>query len=231
MANLPIEIDFKLQRSEFSLAVRARITARPTGLYGHSCAGKSTVLQTIAGLITPSEGIIRVGDRTLFDSYRGINVPASERRAVYIAQNDVGLHPHLNVYENLLCGVRQSRQTESTSSAKLKRLLGLLEISSLLKCRVPELSASESQRVALARALLSDPSVLLFDEPLVALDRTRTSLIPYLRRALDGTDVSLMFVTHNVAEHEALAQSVIALERGRVIWVGPPQGLSGLSNA
>ena len=169
-----IDLDVELAQGEFHLAIRRTFRARITALFGPSGAGKTTVLDAIAGLRPPSRGTIRVGDRTLFSSEQGVNVPAHLRHVGYVTQ-DVALFPHMNVRRNVLYGRRPGQRLA------LETVTSMLEIGTLLDRSVAQLSGGERQRAALARALMSAPEVLLLDEPLAAVDaERRRRILPYL---------------------------------------------------
>ncbi|MEN3336945.1 MAG: molybdate transport system ATP-binding protein [Acidobacteriota bacterium] len=210
-----ISLDVLLRQGSFTLEIRARFDARITALFGPSGAGKTTVLDTIAGLRRPSSGSIRLGSRVLYDSAAGIDLPPRHRHIGYVAQ-DVALFPHMSVERNVLYGRRAGQRLS------LETVTTMLEIAPLLGRRVPQLSGGERQRVALARALMSAPELLLLDEPLTAVDvERRRRILPYLERVRDELRVPIIYVTHDVSEVRQLAEHVVVLENGRVIGEGP----------
>jgi molybdate transport system ATP-binding protein len=216
-----IALDFVLRQGDFTLQVCERLDARVTALFGPSGAGKTTVLDAVAGLRTPVSGSISVGGRTLFDSARRVDLPVHLRHVGYVAQ-DVSLFPHMSVRRNVLYGRRPSQKLEVTAVAQM------LEIESLLDRRVPQLSGGERQRVALARVLMSAPEVLLLDEPLAAVDLDRRRrILPYLERVRDELRVPIVYVTHDAAEVRQLADHIVVLHDGRVAGSGPPQAVEG----
>jgi molybdate transport system ATP-binding protein len=210
-----IELDLRLRQGSFTLEIRARFDARITALFGSSGAGKTTILDTIAGLRRPSSGAIGVGSRVLFDSRNRIDVPTQHRHIGYVAQ-DVALFPHMSVQRNVLYGRRDGQRLS------LDTVTRMLEIAPLLERRVAQLSGGERQRVALARALMSAPELLLLDEPLAAVDvERRRRILPYLERVRDDLMVPIIYVTHDPAEVRQLAEHVVILDNGRVTGAGP----------
>ena len=211
-----IVLDFTVRQGTFVLTARERLDARVTSLFGPSGAGKTTILDAIAGLRRPSSGSIAIDGRVLFDSTRAIDVPPHLRHVGYVAQ-DVALFPHMSVRRNVLYGRRAGQKL------RIETVADMLEIGALLDRDVPQLSGGERQRVAVARALMSAPEVLLFDEPLAAVDvERRRRILPYLERVRDELRVPILYVTHDPLEASMIADHVVLLEDGRVIRSGPP---------
>ncbi len=212
-----ISLDLVLRQGSFTLEVRVRLVARITALFGSSGAGKTTVLDAIAGLRTPSTGSIVVGSRVLFDRERGVNLPPHRRHIGYVAQ-DVALFPHMNVSQNVLYGRRDGQRLS------LDTVVRMLEIAPFFDRHVAQLSGGERQRVALARALMSAPELLLLDEPFAAVDvERRRRILPYLERVRDELTVPIIYVTHDASEVRQLADHVVILDDGRVAGTGPPK--------
>ncbi len=213
-----IVLDIRLSQGSFTLDMNVRLNQPVTALFGPSGAGKTTVLDAIAGLRTPIAGTIRINERALFDSAAGLTVPTHKRHVGYVAQ-DVALFPHMSVRRNVLYGRRDGQKLSLPAVARM------LEIERLLDRSVPQLSGGERQRVALARALMSAPELLLLDEPLAAVDvERRRRILPYLERVRDELRVPIVYVTHDRAEAAQLANEVIVLEQGRVAERELPSG-------
>jgi molybdate transport system ATP-binding protein len=211
-----IALDFVLRQGEFTLQVCERLDARVTALFGPSGAGKTTILDVIAGLRTPASGSVAVGPRVLFDDRRRVDLQPHLRHIGYVAQ-DVALFPHMTVRRNVLYGRRQGQKLSLDTVARM------LEIDGLLDRDVPQLSGGERQRVALARALMSAPELLLLDEPLAAVDvERRRRILPYLERVRDELSVPIVYVTHDPGEVRQLADHVVVLRDGQVVRSGPP---------
>ncbi len=211
--------------SEFTLQVDIAAIAGITILFGASGAGKTTLLDCIAGLQRPDAGRIEAGDRVLFDSAGHIDVPVVERGVGYVFQ-DLALFPHLSVEQNVQYGL--GRLSAADKALRTGAILEALRISELRARKPREISGGEQQRVALARALVTDPVVLLLDEPLAALDApTKSRLLDDLRAWNDTHRIPILYVTHSRAEVFALANSVIVLEKGSVIARGTPHQVLG----
>ncbi len=213
-----IECDVHFERGEFALRVDARIGQRVTGLFGPSGAGKSTLIQLIAGLERPDRGRIALDGRPLFDADRGINVPPQHREVGVVFQ-EPRLFPHFSVERNLIFGRPRGRHSEAKHECR--RIVDMLELGQLLHRRPLQLSGGERQRVALGRALICRPKCLLFDEPLVALDRRlKQQIIPYLQRVRDEWSVPMVYVSHDLGELLQLTRSLIVIDRGMIVSQG-----------
>lgn len=188
-----------------------------TVLFGPSGSGKTTTINALAGLFRPRQGRIIIGDRTVLDTRRGIHVSASERRIGYVFQ-DARLFPHMSVRDNLRFGWRRTGRRDRTVLADIISLLGL---EALLDRKPAKLSGGERSRVALGRALLTDPELLLLDEPLAALDAARREeILPYLETLRDHAKVPMFYVTHSVEELSRLADQVVVLNAGHITKTG-----------
>ncbi|MEA9577498.1 ATP-binding cassette domain-containing protein [Xanthomonas nasturtii] len=203
-----LDLDLHLQRGHFQRRIRIQDDARVVALVGPSGAGKTTVLNAIAGLVRPHAGHIRIDGRCLFDHALGVDVPTHRRSIGYVFQ-DARLFPHLDVRRNLHYG----RHARGAAPFGFDDVVALLGIAPLLHRRPRNLSGGEAQRVAIGRALLSQPAILLFDEPLSALDQARREeLIPYLQRVRDEIRLPMLYVSHNPDEVQRIADSVHVLE-------------------
>lgn len=206
-----IALAFTIHQGAFTLSLDERLEGRVTALLGPSGAGKTTILDAVAGLRRPHQGTIAIDGRVLFSSEQAVDVPAHRRHVGYVPQ-DVALFPHMDVRRNVLYGRRAGGRLP------LESVMGILEVQHLMERRVTDLSGGERQRVALARALMSGPEVLLLDEPLAAVDlELRRRIIPYLARVRDELGVPIVYVTHDRTEAAILADDVLVLEAGRVV--------------
>ena len=190
-----------------------------TALFGRSGAGKTSLINAIAGLYRPDRGRIVVDGTVLTDTSAGIFVPAHRRRVGYVFQEG-RLFPHLNVRQNLLYGSWFAPR--EAGGNPFDRIVELLGIGGLLARRPANLSGGEKQRVAIGRALLSQPHLLVMDEPLASLDEGhRGEIFPYIERLRDETRVPIVYVSHSIAEVARLATTLVVLSEGRVAAVGP----------
>lgn len=199
--------DISLPLAEFALEIDTELLSRTTALCGPSGAGKTSLLEVIAGLRTPQRGVVRVGERTLFDKNNDVDVAPRLRRVGYVPQDDA-LFPHLSARANIVYGARES-------SAHVE---SLLEIESLGDRNVQKLSGGERKRVALARALITRPEILLLDEPLAGVHtELRGRVLEYLARVRDEFAIPIIYVTHDMAEASALCESIVGLDRGKIV--------------
>jgi len=215
-----IEVNVKLRFGAFFLDVAFRNAERVTALFGQSGSGKSVTLGIIAGLMRPDSGYVRLDGEPLVDVEAGVFVPVSRRRIGLVFQ-DSNLFPHLSVRQNLLYGrwfaPRAARRIDFNA------VVETLGIGPLLSRPPARLSGGERQRVAIGRALLSCPKLLLFDEPLAALDMPRKlEIMPLIERVRDEFKVPIVYVSHAVEEVARLAHCVVMIEAGRVKFVGDP---------
>lgn len=212
-----------LARDDFSLAIDlAAADGEVVGLLGPNGSGKSTTLRCLAGLESPEAGQIAISGKVVEDSTAGIDLPPSERSVGYVFQ-DYLLFPHLTVLENVAFGPRARGASRRESEAAARVWLERLDIAELADRKPSQLSGGQAQRVALARALVTDPDLLLLDEPLAALDAgTRATVRSVLRRHLAGVRGAVVLVTHDPLDAMVLADRVVVLEAGHVVQVGTP---------
>ncbi len=208
---------FQGRAGDFAYDIELEASEELLVLYGHSGAGKTITLRSIAGLARPEAGQIEIGGRTVFDSSSGVDEPPQRRRAGYVVQ-DVALFPHLNVERNVLIGIEES----GDARARWSQLRDALHLDGLDGRRPHELSGGQQQRVALARALVRPTEVLLLDEPFSALDDAlRADLRAELTRLQRDFGVPIVFVTHDLREAHLLADSVAVIDGGRILQLAP----------
>jgi molybdate transport system ATP-binding protein len=213
-----LRVDVFKRLGEFTVEASFASEGRVTGLFGASGAGKTSLIDMIAGLLRPDRGVISIDGDTLDNTSTRTHVAVHRRRIGYVFQ-DARLFPHLDVRGNLDYGRRMNRLTEE--AALWRRVTGLLDIGDLLDRRPGKLSGGERQRVALGRALLSQPRLLLLDEPLGSLDEERKEeILPYLIRLRDEAGIPMVYVSHDPSEMRKLATQIAIIQRGRVTAFG-----------
>jgi molybdate transport system ATP-binding protein len=213
-----LAIDVEKRLGVVQINVRFEVASGVLALFGPSGAGKTSVINMIAGLLTPDRGSIRIDDTILFDADKRINVPPHKRRIGYVFQEG-RLFPHLNVRQNLDYGRRMSGLPHDT--VHFDNVAALLNIGQLLDRRPGKLSGGERQRVAVGRALLMRPRLLLLDEPMASLDAGhKREIMPYLVRLRDESGIPIVYVSHTAAEVRRLATTVVKLDDGKVIATG-----------
>ena len=218
-----IDVDLKLMVTDgarrFDLAVRFQTDVPFAALYGPSGAGKSLTLQAIAGLLHPASGHVRLDGRTLYDSARGIDVPAPARRVGYLFQ-DYALFPHLSVRENVSFGLTawHRRKPPAKDAERVQALLDSFGLAALADSRPQKLSGGQQQRVALARALACEPQVLLLDEPFAALNpMLRAELRNELAQVRKDWGIPVLMITHDIEDVLALADVAFVYADGQVV--------------
>jgi molybdate transport system ATP-binding protein len=220
-----IDVDIEQRLGSFELAVAFVAEAPIVGLFGRSGAGKSSVVNAIAGITKPNRGVIRINNVTLFDAEKGIDVAPEKRRVGYVFQDSL-LFPHLDVESNLLYGQRLRHANERVIDEA--RVVDLLGLGSLLRRKPRALSGGEKQRVAIGRALLAQPRILLMDEPLASLDIPRkTEILDYIERLRDELHIPIVYVSHSVAEITRLADTIVLLSDGKCLAVGDVEDVMG----
>ncbi len=207
-------VDIKKRLKGFRLEVSFEADKDILGILGASGSGKSMTLRCIAGIETPDEGKILLGNRVLFDSKRKINLPCQQRRVGFLFQN-YALYPHMTVNKNIgfsLTGLSAAQKAE-----KISRAVAMMRLEGLENRYPSQLSGGQQQRVALARALVIEPEVLLLDEPFSALDEyLRNQMVNQLRDSLEDYTGATLFVTHNMEEAYRLCKSILVIDQGRI---------------
>jgi molybdate transport system ATP-binding protein len=205
-----LELSLRHAFADLDIDLAFRSDARTLALFGNSGAGKTSVLNAIAGLLAPRAGRIMLDGELLLDTARGISLPVAQRRIGYVFQ-DGRLFPHLSVRRNLLYGA-------SREATPFDAIVDLLGLGGLLERRPGNLSGGERQRVAIGRALLSQPRALLLDEPLTGLHAdARSQVLDYLHRLKRELKVFTVLVTHHADEVGVLADEVVRMDAGHVV--------------
>ncbi|HEX5318450.1 MAG TPA: molybdenum ABC transporter ATP-binding protein [Stellaceae bacterium] len=222
---MTLEVSVEHRLGAFTLDAEFAVEGGLTALFGRSGAGKTSVINVIAGLIRPDRGRVMLDGEALTDTATGRFVPAHRRRIGYVFQEG-RLFPHLTVRQNLLYGRRFARLPRR--AADIDQVVGLLGIGDLLARRPATLSGGEKQRVAIGRALLARPRLLVMDEPLASLDEGRKAeILPYIERLRDETRIPIVYVSHSIPEVARLATNLVVLSSGRVAATGTPAEIMG----
>jgi molybdate transport system ATP-binding protein len=219
-----LSVGIERRLGDFRLAASFSAGEGVTALFGRSGAGKTSVVNAIAGILQPDRGRIDINGETVFDSARGIDVPTPKRRIGYVFQEG-RLFPHLSVRQNLGYAGLFSRGMPASEFDRVVELLGLRE---LLERRPGNLSGGEKQRVAIGRALLSSPRLLLLDEPLASLDaHRRNEVLQYIELIRDEVKLPIVYVSHSVEEVVRIAGTVVLMSAGSVLAVGAAEDVMG----
>ncbi len=213
-----IDVDVSSRVGDFALSARFVMSGGITAIFGRSGAGKSSLIRMITGLSAPDSGRIVFGERVVFDRAVSINVPVQQRGVGMVFQ-EPRLFPHMNVERNLLYSQWAAGRKSVIGLGEIADLLG---IAHLFKRRTHGLSGGEKQRVAIGRALLSNPQLLVLDEPLASLDASRKAeILPYLLKLKTEFGIPMLYVSHSIGEIEQLADTLVLLEAGTVVAHGP----------
>ena len=204
-------------KDEFLLDAAFETTDRALVLFGPSGSGKTLTLQAIAGILTPDEGCIKLDGNVVFDSAKGINIPARRRNVGYVFQ-DYALFPHLTVRDNIGFGLKPLLgRLNGAGRARVRELMDVFGLTRVAGQKPSTLSGGQQQRTALARALATAPEALLLDEPLSALDQPlRIRMREELSRILRTFDIPIIMVTHDSDEAQSFAESVVVYRNGSV---------------
>lgn len=201
-----IDCHIQLKQGQFDLDQRFQSDQSVIGLFGASGSGKTTILHSIAGLIKPQSGWIKIQNQTWFDRAQNINLSTQQRRIGLVFQ-DAQLFPHKNVMQNLLFGFKHIRPEQR--QFELDYIVELLKLEHLTERMPIKLSGGEKQRVALGRALLYSPQLLLLDEPLSALDAAhKAEIIPFFQSVKQELGIPMLYVSHDKSEIEQLTHEI-----------------------
>jgi len=218
-----LQLAFTLPLDQFDLNVEYTTTQQVTGVFGVSGAGKTSLLETVAGIRRNARGRICFGGEAWLDSTKNISLPAHHRNIGYVPQDSL-LFPHKNVRQNLLAGSKRAHRNQQQMNELLDRVTRLLNIADLLSRQIDTLSGGERQRVALGRAICSGPGLLLLDEPLASLDiALRYKILPFLHRIKEEFHIPILLVSHDPIDVQALCDDLLVLREGAILAQGKPR--------
>jgi len=224
-------IDIKIEKQYKNFKIRVNYSCQDIGitvLLGRSGAGKTSVINMIAGLSRPDKGHIIVDNRKVFDSAENIDIAPDKRRFGYVFQ-DGRLFPHLSVMSNLTYGMKFIPAHERY--VHIDQVIDLLDLSNLINRRPAKLSGGEKQRVAIGRALLTSPGLLLMDEPLASLDEARKNeVLPFIKRLSTDLSISVVYVTHSMEEILSIAEHILVLNQGMLKAAGETKEILSLGD-
>lgn len=213
-------VDIKKKYKDFELNIKFEATNQVLSFLGASGSGKSLTLKCIAGIIKPDEGRIVLGDRVLFDSKEGVNIPIQDRRVGIMFQN-YALFPSMDVYENIYCSIRKHGRSKEDNDAIVNDILHRMNLYDVKNHKISELSGGQMQRVALARILVNDADIMMLDEPLSALDdHLRFSIMRELSQVFEEFGKTVIFITHNRDEAYKLSDKIAVFNNGRIDAIG-----------
>lgn len=218
MSGLTCRLQYPL--AHYELAIDLSVKPGVTVLLGPNGAGKSSLLRLLAGLVRPRAGKIQLGERVLFDAHRKIDIPPEQRQIGMVFQ-DLALFPHLNVRQNIAFGLIARRLQKAEVHTRVDAMLEKLGISQFSERSVTTLSGGERQKVALARTLITDPQLLLLDEPTAALDpSSRGAIRRWLHQILGELQIPTLLVTHDAEEVAWFRKRVAVIEKGQIVQRG-----------
>lgn len=207
--------DFELNKGGFTADIKCRIDSQVTGIFGPSGAGKTSFLRSLAGLDTPKRGLIRINDKIVFDAEKQINLPPEKRKIGYVFQEG-RLFPHLSVTENIRYGMNTN-----SSMIAFDEVVKLLRITNIVDAKISDISGGEAQRVAIGRAILSDPDLLVLDEPFSALDKQlRLHIISLLIPLIRKLKIPVLVISHDLSDLLMLTEELLIIQDGKCVGHG-----------
>ncbi len=182
-------------------------------ILGESGSGKTTLLKCIAGLTTPQKSFLKINNKILQDSKRYIFIKTNKRKIGYITQTPI-LFPHLSVYENIMCGSKKNKIYVNSNT-----IINLLNLKKLFKRKITDLSGGEKQRILISQVLITQPEIIILDEPLSSQDIiTKKKIIKYIKNINEKFNIPIIWVSHNIEELTMLSNEIIYIKNGKILY-------------
>lgn len=211
---MKLEAFFYIKLNKFTLNITIKTkTTQILTIFGESGSGKSTLLKCISGLIIPKKGFLKINNKIMQDSNKKIFIKTNIRKIGHITQN-ITLFPHLSVYENIFLGINKK-----SNYIKPTTIINILKLTKILKRKINNLSGGEKQRVLIAQIFLTQPDVIIMDEPLSSQDENiKKHIITYIKNINEKFNIPIIWVSHDIKELEMISKNIIVMNKGKITY-------------